>query len=275
MNSIMGLKKDVDDFWNEASCGEELYLKGFSKEDYKAHSEKRYELEPEILEFADFHSFKDLKTLEIGVGLGSDHQQLAEAGADLFGIDLTERAINHTKRRFELNSLVSELQVGDAENLPFKDGMFDAVYSWGVLHHSPNTEKAIREVHRILKSGGFAKIMIYHKYSIIGFMLWIRYGLMRFRPFISLEEIYDKYLESPGTKAYSRKDAIKLFKGFEILSIDTPLNHGDLLTSDVGQRHRGPLLTIARKIWPRFLIKKLFPQNGLELIIHAKKIDNN
>lgn len=272
MNNTEGLKKEIDDFWNEASCGEDLYLSGFSKEDYLSHSKKRYELEPEILAFGDFKTFKGKKTLEIGVGLGSDHQQLAEAGAILNGIDLTERAINHTRRRFELTKLKSELQVGDAENLPFENEEFDAVYSWGVLHHSPNTQKAIQEVHRVLKPEGIAKIMIYHKYSIIGFMLWVRYGLLRLRPMISLEKIYAQYLESPGTKAYSRKEAIDLFEGFEIVSINTPLAHGDLLMSDVGQRHRGLLLTIAKKIWPRFLIKKLFPQNGLELMIHAKKI---
>jgi len=271
MNNSVGLKKEIDDFWNDASCGEELYLKGFTKEDYLSHSEKRYEIEPEILTFGDFKSFEGLKTLEIGVGLGSDHQKLAEAGARLHGIDLTERAINHTKRRFELIDLESQLEVGDAENLRFQDEQFDAVYSWGVLHHSPNTKKAIREVHRVLKRGGIAKIMIYHKYSIIGFMLWARYGLLRLRPFISLEKIYAQYLESPGTKAYSRSEAAELFDGFEIISMETPLNHGDLLLSDVGQRHRGLILTIAKKIWPRYLIRKLFPQNGLELMIHAVK----
>jgi len=271
MNNTEGLKKKIDDFWNEASCGEDLYLKGFTKDDYSRHSRKRYELEPEILRFGDFSIFKDKKTLEIGVGLGADHQQLAEAGAKLSGIDLTERAINHTKRRFDLNGLDSELAIGDAENLAFKDETFDAVYSWGVLHHSPNTKKAIREVYRVLKPNGIFKIMIYHKYSIIGFMLWLRYGLFRLRPFISLEIIYDQYLESPGTKAYSRQEAKELMKGFDIISIETPLAHGDLLLSDVGQRHSGILLSIAKRIWPRFLIKKLFPQNGLELMIYAKK----
>lgn len=69
------------------------------------------------------------------------------------------------------------MQVADAENLPFSNDMFDAIYSWGVLHHSPNTEKAILEVLRVLKSGGTAKIMIYHKNGVVGLMLWMRYGL--------------------------------------------------------------------------------------------------
>ena len=146
-------KKLVEDFWNEASCGEELYLKGFDKDCYINQSIISYSLEPEILKFAEFPKFKVKRTLEIGVGLGADHQKLAEHGAILSGIDLTPRAINHTKRRFELMGLISELQIADAENLPFEDSSYDAVYSWGVLHHSPDTQKAVNEVYRVLKSG--------------------------------------------------------------------------------------------------------------------------
>lgn len=267
----MSSKIDVKNFWDEASCGEELYLNGFSKEDYTNHSSKRYSLEPEIIEFAEFPRFKGKKTLEIGVGLGADHQQLAEAGAILSGVDLTPRAINHTSRRFELLNLKSDLQVADAEKLPFPDNHFDAIYSWGVLHHSPNTEKAIQEVYRVLKPGGFAKIMIYHTYSMVGIMLWIRYGLLKLRPWTSFKEIYDKYLESPGTKAYSKKEAQKLFSAFTIKFISTPLNHADLLTSDVGQRHRGLALKVVKALWPRFIIRNLFPNNGLEMMLEVEK----
>ena len=264
-------KREVKDFWNNASCGEELYLKGFTKEDYVNHSKKRYELEPEIITFGEFSRYKDKKTLEIGVGLGADHQNLAEAGAKLSGVDLTPRAVEHTKRRFELFGLSSSLQVADAENLPFEDESFDAIYSWGVLHHSPDTSKAIQELRRVLKPGGHFKVMIYHKNSIVGFMLWLRYGLLKLRPFISLTEIYNKYLESPGTKAYRRSDIPQIFEGLEVNRIATPLNHADLLTSDVGQRHKGMLLNIARKLWPRFILRTFLPNNGLEMMIDGYK----
>lgn len=265
-------KTQVKDFWNNASCGEELYLKGFTKLDYSSQSEKRYSLEPEILTFADFEKCNGKKTLEIGVGLGADHQNLAEAGAILYGVDLTERAINHTKRRFELMGLQSELVMADAENLPFESETFDAVYSWGVLHHSPDTQKAVDEVYRVLKKGGFAKIMIYNKHSIVGLMLWLRYGLARLSPFISMKEIYSRFLESPGTKAYSKEEAFLLFNKFEIASIDTPLNHADLLTSSVGQRHRGLILSTMSKIWPRTILKRYFPKNGIEMMVDLRKI---
>lgn len=147
-------KEDVRDFWDRASCGEELYLAGEDREAYQAQADTRYTLEPYIPEFAGFNTARGLCVLEIGVGLGADHQQFAEAGAALSGIDLTERAVKHTRHRLAAFGLESDLAVGDAENLQFSDGSFDLVYSWGVLHHSPDTSKAIGEVWRVLKQGG-------------------------------------------------------------------------------------------------------------------------
>ena len=152
-----------------------------------------------------------------------------------------------------------------------KDGSFDIVYSWGVLHHSPDTPRAIGEVWRVLRPKGTAKVMIYHTWSVIGFMLWCRYGLLAGRPLISLRELYDRYLESPGTKAYSTAEARQLFRAFTDVRIETVLTHGDLLESEAGQRHQGLLLNIARAIWPRWLIRRLFPNAGLFMLITARK----
>ncbi|MBV9987979.1 MAG: class I SAM-dependent methyltransferase [Chitinophagaceae bacterium] len=265
-------KSDVQDFWNAASCGEELYLKGNDEmEAFNNQAEIRYQLEPYIKSFAGFESSGGKRVLEIGVGLGADHQQFAKAGADLYGIDLTERAIANTKKRFSLFGLKSSLSVGDAEALKFEDNFFDIVYSWGVIHHSPDTPRAVSEIFRVLKPGGEARVMIYHKKSIIGYMLWIRYALLRLKPFTSLREIYSKYLESPGTKAYTVAEAKLMFKGFTSVTANTVLTHGDLLSSAAGQRHSGLALSIARKIFPRFLIRKLLPKHGLFMLITATK----
>lgn len=264
-------KQAVHDFWDTSSCGESLYLDNTSRDSFQEQSKIRYQLEPYIIDFADFEQYKDKNILEIGVGLGADHQMFAVAGAKLTGIDLTERAIQFTQKRFSLFGLTSDLKVADAENLPFSDNSFDLVYSWGVLHHSPDTRKAISEVYRVLKPGGTAKIMIYHKWSMIGLMLWIRYGLLKLNPFIKLETLYSRYLESPGTKAYTKKEAQVLFSSYSNVNIETVLTHGDLLTSAAGQKHQGLLLSIARFIWPRWLIRQIFPTNGLFMLITAVK----
>jgi SAM-dependent methyltransferase len=267
----MADKQSVHDFWNAAACGEELLLPGRERASYEEQLRRRYELEPFIERFARFSDSRGLKVLEIGVGLGADHQRYAECGARLSGIDLTERAIEHTKRRLDLFGLSSELQVGDAESLPFPPERFDVVYSWGVLHHSPDTQRAVEEVWRVLRPGGVARVMIYSKWSLVGLMLWTRYGLLALHPFRPMAEIYSGYLESPGTKAYTRDGARRLFRAFESVEIETTLTHGDLLASGAGQRHQGFVLDLARALWPRWLIRRVFPRMGLFMMITARK----
>jgi hypothetical protein len=113
--------------------------------------------------------------------------------------------------------------------------------------------------------------MIYHKWSLVGLMLWVRYALLGLKPWLPLREIYARYLESPGTKAYSVAEARTLFSDFSQVEISTVLTHGDLLESAVGQRHRGALLTLARKVWPRWLIRRLLADAGLFMLIDARK----
>ncbi len=266
--------KQVKDFWNVESCGER-HAEGVSEiEWFQSQEELRYQLEPFIIDFASFDDFHSLDVLEIGVGFGADHSRIARSEPNsLVGVDLTERAIENTTARFEVLGLKSDLKVDNAESLSFEDGSFDAVYSWGVLHHSPNTEKCFEEVFRVLKPGGFAKIMIYHKHAPVGWMLWVRYGLLKLRPFVGMKEIYSSYLESPGTKAYTIEEARHLSKNFSDFEVNIELSTGDLLEADAGSRHEGPLLSLARLIYPRFLIRLLsrFVPIGLFMLITVKK----
>jgi len=272
-NEVAGLsaKELVRDFWQQQSCGEALLLPGEEAEDYAQQSEARYKLEPYILDFARFAETRDRDVLEIGVGLGADHQKFAEAGARLWGLDLTERAIGHTGRRLARFGLTSTLRTGDAEALPFDDDSFDMVYSWGVIHHSPETPRAAAEILRVLRPGGRFAVMIYNRHSLVGYMLWLRYALMRGRPFTGLDEIYSHHLESPGTKVYTPEQARALFPGAEDVSVRVELTHGDLLESGAGQRHQGALLDLARAIWPRWFFRRFMPRHGLFLMIEGRK----
>ena len=113
--------------------------------------------------------------------------------------------------------------------------------------------------------------MIYHKWSMVGYMFWVRYGLLGLRPWLMLTNIYAHYLESPGTKAYLVAEARRLFSSSSEVRIQTVLTHGDLLESGAGQRHQGWLLKLAQKIWPRRFICWLFPNAGLFMLIEARK----
>ena len=192
----------------------------------------------------------------------------AENGAILYGIDLTPRAIKNTNIRFNNLKLNSNLSVGDAENLSFEDSYLDIVYSWGVIHPRLIPKKQFQK-YLGFKAGGEARIMIYIKWSFIGLMLYIRYGLLRFKIFSSLDYLYANYLESFGTKAYTTENARAMFSKFTSCNIETVLSHGDLLESSAGQRHRGFLLSFAKKIWPRKFIRKYFSNFGLFMLIKA------
>jgi SAM-dependent methyltransferase len=271
MGTLSDEKQRVYDFWNSAACGEHLYLSAPDRQGYLDQSRIRYHLEPYIEPFAGFDSTRGLKVLEIGVGLGADHQRFAQAGADLYGVDLTPRAVEFARHRLAVMGLSSHLQVGDAENLDFPDDTFDLVYSWGVIHHSPDTARAAREILRVLKPGGTFRVMVYHKRSIVGLLLWTRYALLRGRPLASLSEIYARHLESPGTKAYTIEEARALFATAGEVDARAVLTHVDLLASEAGQRHRGARLGLARRIWPRALIRKALPGWGLFLLIQGRK----
>jgi len=240
--------------------------------EFAVHAAARYRLEPYIASFADFASGRGKDVLEVGVGMGADHLEWAKAGPrSLTGIDLTPRAVTWTASRLSDAGLTSDLRVADAEELPFPDGSYDLVYSWGVLHHSPDTASAVAEVHRVLRPGGTAKIMIYHTRSIVGGLLWVRYGLLAGQPRRPLRDIYAHHLESPGTQAFTVREAQTLFKDFAEVRVRSQLGFGDLLQGEVGQRHPSALLVAAKRIWPRAAIRRLLPGFGLGLLIEATK----
>ena len=271
-NAPGGDLRQVRDFWQKAPCGD-VYAQGQSQgERLEAQARARYVLEPYIRGFARFEDGRQRDVLEIGVGMGADHLEWARAlPRSLTGVDLTRQAIAVTSERLALSGLRSRLLVTDAEHLPFRDASFDIAYSWGVLHHSPHTPVAVREIARVLRPGGRARVMIYHRGSLVGLMLWLRYGLLAGRPGRSLDEIYAQHLESPGTKAYSPARAHEMFAGFSDVRVTSELGPGDLLQGAAGQRHRGALLDAARRLYPRWAVRRFLSGCGLYLLIEATR----
>ena len=160
------LKERVRAFWQQHPCGSKFAdAEPGTRIFYELVEAHRYEKEWHIPEAAGFTQTKDQHVLEIGCGLGTDGAQFAKAGAHYTGVDLTDAAVNLARRRFELFNLPGNFKVADAEQLDFPDNSFDIVYSHGVLHHTPDTVAAVREVHRVLRPGGRALIMLYHRNS--------------------------------------------------------------------------------------------------------------
>lgn len=125
-----------------------------------------YEGEPPFSALIPFADLAGRRVLEVGCGFGYHAQLLAASGCHLTAVDLTERAVSLTARRLELQGLSADLREMDAETLEFPDGSFDFIWSWGVVHHSANTEQILREIRRILRPGGSFRCMVYHRRSI-------------------------------------------------------------------------------------------------------------
>ncbi|WP_018640443.1 class I SAM-dependent methyltransferase [Parafrankia elaeagni] len=196
IEQLSASKEAVAQFWNAEACGERYG---------DAQMEVRYGYEPEIETFARFASGHGREVLEIGVGMGADLLRWASAGAQVTGIDLTERAVALTRQRLAAAGLAGDVQVGDAENLPFPDASFDLVWSWGVLHHTPMSTRAMREAARVLRPGGRYALMVYHRRSWVAAAAWARFGLARGRPRMSLTEAVS-HVESPGTRAFTASE---------------------------------------------------------------------
>lgn len=110
-----------------------------------------------------YSDLRKLDVLEIGVGQGTHAQLIAPHAKSFTGIDLTEAARASTQRRFELAGIDGRILQLDAESMSFPDRSFDFIWSWGVIHHSSNTERVLREMHRVLRTGGQATVMVYHR----------------------------------------------------------------------------------------------------------------
>ena len=209
------LKDEVRAHWEEDPCGAKLaQAEPGTREFYEEVERTRYELEPFIPAFAEFARWRDKDVLEVGVGLGTDFVGFARAGARLRGVDLTDAAVELVHRRLELEGRSAEVRRADAESLPFEDESFDLVYSWGVIHHTPNTRGALDEIRRVLRPGGEARVMLYSRRSWVALGVWLRYGVARGRPWRSWRDLLAHHMESPGTKAYTQTELESLFSGF-------------------------------------------------------------
>jgi ubiquinone/menaquinone biosynthesis C-methylase UbiE len=130
----------------------------------------------------DYKSTAGLDVLDVGCGQGIDLVQYARAGARVTGIDLTPRHVELAAEHARALSLQTTIVLADAEHLPFGDSSFDRVASNGVLHHTPDMPAALREIRRVLRPGGEARIIVYNRRSYhywLNQVLWL--GIARGR----------------------------------------------------------------------------------------------
>ena len=175
--------------------------------------------------FYDLKGNSDTKILDAGCGIGVFTRYYARKGFKVTGIDLTEKALEITKKSLDIYDLNAELVLGSVEKLPFEDNTFDYIVSNGVIHHTPNTEDAVNEFYRVLKPGGKASVSIYYKNQLLKYPLWPisklalkillrkvsgRENMLTINTPEELCKVYDGN-ETPISKLYTKSQSNKLF----------------------------------------------------------------
>ncbi len=224
-------RADIIDFWEQGPP------MGFIDENYsyKEKREFRYSLQDYMHDVFGFDSFGGKKVLEVGCGAGIDSAEFARNGALVTSTDFTERSVQSTKELLEEAHLPVNVVQADATNLQFEDNTFDCVYSFGVLHHIPDIEKALSEIKRVLKPGGQTMVMIYNKNSLIyGYSIVYLHGVQEgLLEELTMDELLARYSErkedNPYTKVYTKSEAQALFlRYFEACSVEVRYNVIDL-----------------------------------------------
>jgi ubiquinone/menaquinone biosynthesis C-methylase UbiE len=239
------LKRRVRDYWDQQACGTYISRSPkYTREYFDSIEAHRYSLEPEIFSFAQFTRFSGQRVLEVGIGAGTDFLQWVRAGAKAYGIDLTAEAIEHANHRLQVYGLkAEEIRIADCEALPYEDNTFDLVYSWGVIHHTPDTQKALQEIIRVCRPGGICKIMVYHRHSMVAFYLWVKQALLKFRPWKTYSWCLYHYMESLGTKAFTPGEIRSMLRDCQVENVrinpsltyyDQLGNHGKVVRTVAG-----------------------------------------
>jgi 2-polyprenyl-3-methyl-5-hydroxy-6-metoxy-1,4-benzoquinol methylase len=212
-------------------------------------NEPRHGVDGRFSRLFDFKKYRGKRVLEVGCGMGCMAMNWALQGASVSAVDLNPVSVAQTRRRFELFGLNGDIREADAERLPFADGTFDYVYSWGVLHHTPGTAQAIAELHRVLKPGGEAGVMLYNRQSLL-YRFLVRWQ----EGFVNLEgraldelELASRYGDGerrdgnphtwPVTKDEIRRELFRDFEGtqIQVLGTDVP-NVLNIWGNELGSR---------------------------------------
>ena len=216
-------------FWDEL-CGthlaRELGIHTVDRDSLQRFDEAYMRIYPYLRGYLELDRVRGLEVLEIGLGYGTVGQLLAQAGAVYQGLDIAEGPVEMMRQRLRWEGLEGEERVrrGSALSLPYEDASFDRVVTIGCLHHTGDTDRGVSEVHRVLRRGGRALVMLYNRHSL-------RQLTQRLRARIARQRDRDEWLRgrydsnaagevAPHVDYVSRRQALEMFRGFERVDID-------------------------------------------------------
>lgn len=252
---------DVKKFWNENPVAAGAVPYPIGSPEYFTYYNKLRE-ENESIDFSyqlhEYKKFTNKKVLDVGCGNGYVLSKYAQEGADVYGVDITEKGIELCNKRFELLGISGNFQVANAEELPFADETFDCVCSMGVLHHVPDTQKAVREIYRVLKKDGRLIVMFYYKNSAL---YQINFRLMNALRGKNIQQSVNEVdgLENPKGDVYTKEELKNLLKDFSKVEMSVGVLKGYMVFPKIG------------KYLPDFLLKPFEKKLGWFLYAKATK----
>ena len=182
-------REAAQSFWSQHPCS------GLRFSSMNELIEYRKRKDPIIQVFLNDLAYSiDDYVLDIGCGQGADMTDMRRHFPQTFGGDLSMGAL---KNALCLNpELAGGIMQFDARYLPFQSESFNAVYSHGVIHHSPNIEKSVEEIHRVLRPGGRGRVLLYRKYSPKGIAVRIVRRLFTSKVF---ERLFRRVFRNQGS----------------------------------------------------------------------------
>jgi ubiquinone/menaquinone biosynthesis C-methylase UbiE len=208
----------VREYWDRRPCNiRHSPLPVGTREYFDEVEARKYFVEPHIPRFAQFERWRGKKVLEIGCGIGTDTVNFARAGARVTAVELSRESMELARKRMQVYRLENRVRfyLGSAEELTsfLPDERYDLVYSFGVIHHTPNPERVLEQLRRYTGPGSTVKIMVYHRYSWKVFWIVMSYGKGRFWRLDQLvAENSEAQTGCPVTYSYSRQQARELLE---------------------------------------------------------------
>jgi 2-polyprenyl-3-methyl-5-hydroxy-6-metoxy-1,4-benzoquinol methylase len=211
--------QEIIDYWNKRPCNIRHSTKEFkTKEYFDEVEDRKYFVESHIPDFANFPMWKNKKVLEIGCGIGTDATNFAKNGAEYVGVELSDESLNIAKERFKVYGLEKgtsfyNLDAQNFEELSVVGKDFDLIYSFGVIHHSPNPQRILENCYKLLKPGGTLKIMVYAENS------WKKYMID-----CGLDQ-YEAQSKCPVAFTYTKEEITNILENAQFTNIDILQTH--------------------------------------------------
>ncbi|MDB5311014.1 MAG: Methyltransferase type 12 [Gemmataceae bacterium] len=218
----------VQDYWNRRPCNiRHSPLEVGTREYYDEVETRKYFVEPHIPGFADFSRWAGKRVLEIGCGIGTDTITFARHGARVTAVDLSEESLKVARQRAAVFGLGDRIDFrqANAEELTryVTPEPYDLIYSFGVIHHTPQVEKVVSQMRAYAHPGTTVKVMVYHRWSWKVFAILMREGKGRVW---RLSEEVARHSEAqtgcPVTYVYSRREGRRLLEaaGFRVRKVE-------------------------------------------------------